>query len=182
MKYWSCCQRKTSEFQEFLDQEGCNIGVHKWIKEDTGSGAQVECRYDWHQTATHVVVAIYSKKYDPVVSYVEVNPIRLNVHIYFPLEKASLDLDTELRGVIDINECSCSMMGTKMEIKMKKAEPGSWARLEVPKQVIKSKQPETETKAEAEEPVDALDLDDLDFTPKKFQLSEAARTVKPNYT
>ena len=31
MKYWSCCQRKTSEFQHFLDQEGCEIGKHKWV-------------------------------------------------------------------------------------------------------------------------------------------------------
>ena len=31
LKYWSCCQRKTTEFQQFLDQEGCEIGVCKWI-------------------------------------------------------------------------------------------------------------------------------------------------------
>ena len=33
MKYWSCCQRKTSEFQDFLDQEGCTIGKCKWVDE-----------------------------------------------------------------------------------------------------------------------------------------------------
>ncbi len=26
------------------------------------SGGVVECRYDWHQTATHVTVAIYAKE------------------------------------------------------------------------------------------------------------------------
>ena len=36
MKYWSCCQRKTSEFQHFLDQEGCEIGKHKWV-DDKGN-------------------------------------------------------------------------------------------------------------------------------------------------
>ena len=59
----------------------------------------MECRYDWHQTATHVTVAIYAKKYDPAISYVEVNPVRLRVHVYFPLEKGAFDLDAELRGV-----------------------------------------------------------------------------------
>merc|ERR1719361_294921 len=30
-KYWSCCQRKTSDFSAFLAQEGCERGKHKWI-------------------------------------------------------------------------------------------------------------------------------------------------------
>ena len=37
MKYWSCCQRKTTEFQQFLDQEGCDIGECVWAK-DEGEG------------------------------------------------------------------------------------------------------------------------------------------------
>merc|ERR1712012_977659 len=32
MKYWSCCQRKTTEFQEFMDQVGCTVGKCKWIE------------------------------------------------------------------------------------------------------------------------------------------------------
>ena len=34
MKFWSCCQRKTSDFQSFLNQEGCMLGEHKWKKDD----------------------------------------------------------------------------------------------------------------------------------------------------
>jgi len=174
MKFWSCCQRKTSEFQQFLDQEGCDIGKHKWVKEDT-TGADIECRYDMHQTASHVTVAIYSKKYDPLISYVEVNPIKLRVHIYFPLEKGSFELETELRGIIDMNDCSCSMMGTKMEIKMKKAEIGLWTKLEAHKIATKeSKVVEPEFSPENLQ-VDALDLDDVDFSTPKLQLSEDAR-------
>ena len=33
MKYWSCCNRKTSDFQSFLNQEGCERGAHKWKKD-----------------------------------------------------------------------------------------------------------------------------------------------------
>lgn len=61
--------------------------------------AAIECRYDWHQTATHVVVAIYCKNYHPDRTSVEVSPIRLKVHIYFPDQAGAFDLDLELAGV-----------------------------------------------------------------------------------
>lgn len=32
MKYWSCCQKKTTDFAVFLDQPGCSQGSHVWIK------------------------------------------------------------------------------------------------------------------------------------------------------
>ena len=34
-KYWTCCQRRTSDFDEFLKQEGCTTGEHKWIEVGT---------------------------------------------------------------------------------------------------------------------------------------------------
>ena len=58
MKYWSCCQRKTTEFQvgpfksiesassslkpqEFMDQAGCETGNCKWVADKKGEGHQV---------------------------------------------------------------------------------------------------------------------------------------------
>ncbi|CAB1333330.1 unnamed protein product [Coregonus sp. 'balchen'] len=35
MKYWSCCKKKTSDFNTFLSQEGCSRGNHLWKKKDT---------------------------------------------------------------------------------------------------------------------------------------------------
>ncbi|CAK5010131.1 unnamed protein product [Meloidogyne enterolobii] len=32
MKYWSCCERKTTDFGAFLDQQGCSRGKHCWTK------------------------------------------------------------------------------------------------------------------------------------------------------
>ena len=61
--------------------------------------ADIECRYDWHQTATHVVVAIYCKNYHPDTSYVEMSPVRMKVHVYFPEQAGSFNLDLELAGV-----------------------------------------------------------------------------------
>jgi len=34
MKYWSCCRKKTSDFNTFLAQEGCTTGKHMWTKKD----------------------------------------------------------------------------------------------------------------------------------------------------
>ncbi|KIH51612.1 chord, partial [Ancylostoma duodenale] len=30
MKYWSCCEKKTSNFNAFLQQAGCQRGKHQW--------------------------------------------------------------------------------------------------------------------------------------------------------
>jgi cysteine/histidine-rich domain-containing protein 1 len=164
LKYWSCCQRKTTEFQQFLDQEGCDIGTCTWTRADGKEGV-VDCRYDWHQTATHVTVAIYAKKYDPSVSYVEVNPIRLKAHLYFPQEKGSFNLDIELKGLIAVEEATCGMFGTKLEVKLKKGESVSWAKLEIPRIVEEKKKDEIVQDTNCK--VDALDLDDLDLTPTR---------------
>lgn len=31
LKYWSCCQKKTTEFSTFLEQQGCTQGRHVWL-------------------------------------------------------------------------------------------------------------------------------------------------------
>jgi len=179
LKYWSCCQRKTTEFQHFLDQEGCEIGVCKWIADK--KGAEIKCRYDWHQTASHVTTAIYAKKYDPVKSFVEVSPVRLVVHLHFPVENSNFDLDLELKGVVEIDSCTANMLGTKCEIKLKKAETGSWAKLDIPKKVVKvEKKDVIEDMSKAEPCVDALELDDLDLAPTRLTLSKEAQ-MKPQY-
>jgi len=179
MKYWSCCQRKTTEFQHFLDQEGCDLGKHKWTADK--KGAEISCRYDWHQTASHVTVAIYAKKYDPVKSFVEVSPVRLVIHLHFPLENTNFDLDLVLKGVVELDSCTANMLGTKLEIKMKKAETGSWSKLDIPKKVaIVEKEEIIKDMSKAEPSVDALELDDLDLAPTRLTLSKDART-KPKY-
>lgn len=180
MKFWSCCQRKTSDFQSFLEQAGCTDGNHKWIRDNEGS-AEVECRYDWHQTATNVVVAIYCKNYHPDTSTVEISPVRLKVHIFFPEQAGTFNLDLELAGMISVDETVASFLGTKVEVKMRKAEPGSWAKLNFPRQVVKvAKKVVEETPVETV--VDAIDLDDLEVPVRRVTLSNEAsggRTGKP---
>lgn len=99
MKYWSCCQRKTSDFTAFMNQAGCDIGKHKWVKDDSQKQT-VKCRWDWHQTASNVVVSVYAKMYDYRRSVIKLNPIRLFVELVFPQENDNkFTIDLELRGV-----------------------------------------------------------------------------------
>ena len=60
---------------------------------------------------------------------------RLIVHLHFPEENANFHLDLELKGIVDTEACTANMMGTKLEVKMKKGEAGSWAKLDIPRPV-----------------------------------------------
>uniref|UniRef100_A0A2I3HDY1 Cysteine and histidine-rich domain-containing protein 1 n=1 Tax=Nomascus leucogenys TaxID=61853 RepID=A0A2I3HDY1_NOMLE len=100
MKYWSCCRRKTSDFNAFLAQEGCSTGKHIWAKKDAGENV-VPCRHDWHQTEGEVTISVYAKNSLPELSRVEVNSTLLNVHIGFEGEK-KFDQNVKLWGMIDI--------------------------------------------------------------------------------
>uniref|UniRef100_A0A667XBR5 Cysteine and histidine-rich domain-containing protein 1 n=1 Tax=Myripristis murdjan TaxID=586833 RepID=A0A667XBR5_9TELE len=130
MKYWSCCKRKTSDFDAFLSQEGCAKGTHAWRKKDTGKKV-VPCRFDWHQTGGQVIISIYAKNSIPEMSYVEANSTTLNIHIIFEGEK-EFTQDINLWGVIDVSKSIVNMMAAKIEVAMKKSEPMSWARLDFP--------------------------------------------------
>lgn len=160
MKYWSCCQRKTTDFNSFLNQEGCKEGIHVWIKDDMDD-TKVQCRWDHHQTGPYVVVSIYAKSYSPSKSVIKLNPIRLYANLVFPQQNnANFELDIELRGIVDVSESKVTMFGTKVEVKLKKAEAGTWAKLEA-NVVKKTELPKKEVTAELTPKLDAVDLSSL---------------------
>ncbi|XP_068600663.1 cysteine and histidine-rich domain-containing protein 1 [Brachionichthys hirsutus] len=130
MKYWSCCKRKTSDFNTFLSQEGCTKGAHLWRKNDACKKV-VPCRFDWHQTGAQVIISVYAKNGTPSLSYVDANSTALNIHILFDGEK-EFDQNIRLWGVIDVSKSVVNMMAAKIEIAMKKSEAMSWARLDLP--------------------------------------------------
>ncbi|XP_007936282.1 cysteine and histidine-rich domain-containing protein 1 [Orycteropus afer afer] len=130
MKYWSCCRRKTSDFNTFLAQEGCTTGKHVWTKKDAGQKI-ISCRHDWHQTGGEVTISIYAKNSLPELSRVEANSTLLNVLIVFEGEK-EFHHHVKLWGVIDVKRSYVTMTATKIEITMRKAEPVQWASLELP--------------------------------------------------
>jgi cysteine/histidine-rich domain-containing protein 1 len=164
-KFWTCCQKKTSDFQTFLEQAGCETSKHKWLQQ--GTADRVNCRWDWHQTAGNVVVAVYAKNYDYKKSFVKVSPIRLAVKIVFPQENnAEFNIDLELRGMIDVERAAAKMYGTKIEMTLPKSEGGHWVRLDYPRDDAagKDKEPEIEEPTVEEESNESdVDLDDLEI-------------------
>ncbi|TWW74655.1 Cysteine and histidine-rich domain-containing protein 1 CHORD domain-containing protein 1 [Takifugu flavidus] len=152
MKYWSCCKRKTSDFNTFLSQEGCTKGTHMWRKKDTGKKV-APCRFDWHQTGSQVIISIYAKNAIPELSYVDANSTTLNVHVVFEGEK-EFEQQISLWGVIDVSKSLVNMMAAKIEVAMKKSEAMSWARLDLPAPTPAAKEQEPEEEAEDEDSED----------------------------
>jgi hypothetical protein len=128
MKYWSCCNKKTSDFNAFLEQAGCARGEHCWFKDKTQG--QTNCRLDWHQTGPWVVISIYAKKYDPKISFVKLSAVKLILELYFSSDNSVFSKNMELFGIVNVDESCVSMFPTKVEIKLKKAEVVIWGQLE----------------------------------------------------
>uniref|UniRef100_A0A8D0L2L9 Integrin subunit beta 1 binding protein 2 n=1 Tax=Sphenodon punctatus TaxID=8508 RepID=A0A8D0L2L9_SPHPU len=142
MKSWSCCGMKTTDFTDFLEQQGCSPGKHTWVKQQDKKVAS--CRQDWHQTSNQVVVTIYAKNPLPALCSVKANRTVLDVHVAFEGDKV-FQAEPELWGVIDVEKSFVSMMPSKVEITLRKAGPVIWGRLEhLPSQPLRE-QLETET-------------------------------------
>ncbi|XP_077448793.1 cysteine and histidine-rich domain-containing protein 1 [Stigmatopora argus] len=155
MKYWSCCKKKTSDFNSFLSQVGCTKGQHLWKKKDEGKKL-APCRFDWHQTGSQVIISIYAKNAAPELSYVDANSTTLHIHLMFEGEK-SFEQKISLWGVIDVTQTAVNMMAAKIEVAMRKSEAMSWARLDLPAPVAASAR-DQEKKCES----DNSDSDDDD--------------------
>lgn len=76
-------------------------------------GKKAQCRIDWHQTGSYVVVSIFAKKYLPSQSAVKLNPIHLTVDLFFIEEDSRYNLDIELKGVCINFNFKCVANGTK---------------------------------------------------------------------
>jgi len=162
-KYWSCCERKTSDFSSFLEQAGCARGSHKWKTPPSEVSHLVKCRYDHYQTSSHVIVNIYAKYADPDLSTLELNPIRLHANISFNGGQV-FSLDVILTGIVDVEKSSVTMAPTKIEVKLKKMELKSWGKLGVvkPASGVNGTNGEISTEKKVQK-VDVVDLQDLEI-------------------
>lgn len=130
MKYWSCCQKKTSDFDNFLDQVGCETGDHLWVKPET-SAVKKSCRFDWHQTNKQVVISVFSKVPFPDESYAKANRLQCSIHIVFEGGKSIFERTINLWSEVNTEQSHVKMLGTKVEIILQKCEAFSWPSLEV---------------------------------------------------
>lgn len=133
MKYWSCCEQKTTDFNSFLSQQGCCTGRHLWIKhEEKSKSTQTSCRFDWHQTATHVTITIFSKEASPPHTVISANKVFCQVEICFDKTRKVFKQDFLLKGIIDPERSSVKMMASKVEVALRKMETGIWSSLILP--------------------------------------------------
>lgn len=56
LKFWSCCQKKTTDFNTFLSQVGCQEGTHTWKKDVS----IFFCSVTNHIFCFHIGVSMYS--------------------------------------------------------------------------------------------------------------------------
>jgi len=144
LKFWSCCQKKTTDFEAFTTQPGCTVGEHLWrvpiqslSDENDAQLLKSSCRYDFHQQGSCVVLTLYAKMPRPNETYVFLNDGRLKIDTRFgtdPIPKHFLN-EWELYGLININQSTIELLPSKIEIILKKAEPLSWPRFDRPLQL-----------------------------------------------
>ncbi|CAI4223198.1 unnamed protein product [Auanema sp. JU1783] len=125
MKYWSCCQKKTSNFGAFLEQKGCETGEHVWSMEE-----KVEkIKEDWFSSAGVVTVNIYSKGTIPEESSISSDGQVLRVHLKHGFGLKETDLLYELWGRVNVENSKAIIGERKVEIKLKQEGVAGWPRL-----------------------------------------------------
>ncbi|CAH8535555.1 unnamed protein product [Schistosoma turkestanicum] len=132
MKYWSCCNQKTSDFESFVKQVGCTTGRHNWTVEDVKSlQPNTNCRFDWYQLGNgSVTLTIYAKNIWPETVSFKANQVMLHVSLKFGIDYQIFERDFNLYGPIDPTQSIVKLMPLKAEIILKKSEPIAWPTFE----------------------------------------------------
>lgn len=129
MKYWSCCDKvRTHDFDEFLGFPGCTTATHRWVRPKEETATMKECRHDWFQSGSHVVLSVFAKNIDPERSSVKANEDSITVSLHYERELKFV-LELHLAGSIVPEECTVTLLSTKVDVKMKKGEDKAWPQL-----------------------------------------------------
>ncbi|EAW07695.1 CORD and CS domain protein [Aspergillus clavatus NRRL 1] len=127
-KGWSCCKKRVLEFDEFLKIQGCKEKKkHLFIGKGKPPGEEkVETvRNDFYQTPSTVNVSLYLKKIDK--DNAKVNFAPTSVEFDLPTTDNKRYKDTyPLFAPIDPEQSSFRVLGTKLELKLAKADGTSW--------------------------------------------------------
>ncbi|KAK9469100.1 hypothetical protein V1512DRAFT_258593 [Lipomyces arxii] len=131
-KGWSCCKKRVLEFDEFLKIPGCKNGKHLYVlpaeEEKKNTEEEVECRTDYYQTPTTVIVSIFAKKCDESKSTIEFFEDSLGLDLLH-LGTKRFKTKFQLYGPIVPEKSKYKVMGTKVEIALAKANGLSWGGL-----------------------------------------------------
>ncbi|KAI8356610.1 chord-domain-containing protein [Choanephora cucurbitarum] len=126
-KGWSCCPRKVLDFDEFLKIPGCKEGKHLFVGSNSQVEEMVDCRTDWYQTQTNIILSIFAKNKED--TKVEFKDQAIEVDIKMKGNKRYTKT-FPLFATIDTAESKFTVLSTKLEISLKKTSGMSWASLE----------------------------------------------------
>ncbi|KAK9447978.1 uncharacterized protein V1518DRAFT_419372 [Limtongia smithiae] len=132
-KGWSCCKRRVLEFDEFLKIPGCKHGNHLFLGPQESPDApaaieETECRTDFYQTPTTVIVSIFAKKCEADKSTIEFTDETVSLDLLH-LGSKRFKTTIQLYGPIVPADSKYKVMGTKVELTLAKANGLSWAGL-----------------------------------------------------
>lgn len=132
-KGWTCCKRKVLEFDEFLKIQGCKTAKHIFVerKQDMAVKKEsVECRFDWYQSPTQVILSIFAKKIDKASTTFEFQLDKLLVDVSFQENKVFKKCFS-LSQVIIPSQSKYEILSTKVEIILAKGNGVTWPSLEM---------------------------------------------------
>ncbi|KAI8800736.1 chord-domain-containing protein [Cladochytrium replicatum] len=129
-KGWSCCSRKVLEFEEFVKIQGCTKGNHRFLDSPKASAEEyVECRRDWYQTQTSVIISVFAKKVDKASTTCVFKEGELLLEGKLADGKR-FKYHTPLVQPITPELSKYEVLSTKVEITLRKANGISWPSIE----------------------------------------------------
>jgi len=132
LKFWDCCQRKTTDFNSFLRQEGCTTrSEHKW----TGIGGKniMNVRHDFFQHGDNAVITIFAKNALVETLTVEANAVAVHVAVEYEAGLAKIEFSVELFGMVDLDHrnTKITVAPQKIELQFRKQQLIKWAQLQM---------------------------------------------------
>jgi len=104
-----------------LKINGCAKSKHLFVGAPKSEEEEqlIECRNDFYQTYTNVIVSIFAKKVDKESAKIVFGERELNVDLPMPDNKR-FKISYPLYGPIDPEKSTYKIMGTKVELNLKK--------------------------------------------------------------
>jgi len=162
LKFWDCCERKTTDFNNMLNQQGCSSrSDHKW----TGLGSRniLKVRDDFFQHGDNAVVTLFIKHCLIETLVVEASPVALHLCVEYEAGLAKLEFSVEFFGIVDLDHSAtrCQVTPTKIEIQFRKKQLIRWQHIHLTDTEIQKVTTSLET--DTDEPMEAIELkDDFD--------------------
>jgi len=91
---------------------------------------QSKVRYEWYQTESHISVSIFLKNVKKEDANITIKPESLSVEVKLPTTESEYQLNITLSDKVVPEESTTSILGSKIEIKMKKTRLAKWPSLE----------------------------------------------------